>query len=90
MALGEQSEGKNVHIPYRESLLTMALKSSMGGNCKTRMIATINPDPRNLLESITTCRFAMNLTMMKNELKKNQYIDPWVIIKTLKKEVADL
>lgn len=36
---------KDIHIPYRESLLTMALKSSMGGNCKTRMIATINPNP---------------------------------------------
>lgn len=34
-----------MYIPYRDSLLTMALKSSMGGNCKTRMIATINPTP---------------------------------------------
>ena len=71
LALGEQSQGKHVHVPYRDSLLTMALMSSMGGNCKTRMIATINPDPVNLEESISTCKFAINLTFMKNSLRKN-------------------
>ncbi len=30
------------HVPYRNSLLTTLLKDSLGGNCKTVMIATIS------------------------------------------------
>ena len=56
----------------------------MGGNCKTKMIATVNPDPRTAPQSLSTCKFAQQLLCMKNTLKKNQYIDPWVIIKSLK------
>ena len=39
----------NDYVPYRDSLLTMALKNSLGGNCKTRMIATIHPNPLYML-----------------------------------------
>ena len=88
ISLGNKTN--NDYIPYRDSLLTMALKSSLGGNCKTRMIATINPNPRNTPENIATCRFSQNLLAMENKVKKNQFIDPWVIIKSLKKEVEDL
>lgn len=73
------------YIPYRDSMLTMALKSSLGGNCKTRMIATINPDARFNPENIATCRFSQNLLAMENTVRKNQFIDPWVIIKSLKR-----
>jgi kinesin family protein 6/9 len=31
------------HIPYRDSTMTMFLRDSLGGNCKTAMIANINP-----------------------------------------------
>lgn len=50
--------GNNVFVPFRNCLMTMVLKDSLGGNCKTRMIATIYPKYENLLESITTCKFA--------------------------------
>jgi kinesin family protein 6/9 len=85
LSLGEQSRGNHdIHIPYRDSLLTMALKSSMGGNCKTRMIATINPNPLYNPENIATCKFSQNLLSMENKLKKNQFINPWDIVKGLK------
>ena len=32
---------KEVHIPYRDSKLTRLLKDSLGGNCKTIMIAAV-------------------------------------------------
>jgi kinesin family protein 1 len=33
--------GKDVHVPYRDSVLTWLLKESLGGNAKTIMIAAI-------------------------------------------------
>ena len=32
---------KEIHIPYRDSKLTRLLKDSLGGNCKTIMIAAV-------------------------------------------------
>lgn len=48
-------KGENVFVPYRNSLMTLVLKDSLGGNCKTRMVATIHPKEDNISESISTC-----------------------------------
>lgn len=47
------------HVPYRNSMMTLYLKDSLGGNCKTALIATVAVEPQNLGESISTCHFAM-------------------------------
>lgn len=31
------------HVPYRDSKLTRILEDSLGGNCKTTLVATISP-----------------------------------------------
>lgn len=36
-------QGSRQHIPYRDSKLTRYLEDSLGGNCKTTIIATISP-----------------------------------------------
>ena len=41
--LNQKARGENVHISYRDSLMTMVLRDSLGGNCMTRMIATVSP-----------------------------------------------
>lgn len=38
--------------------MTMMLKDSLGGNCKTRMISTVYLTPDNLEECIATCNFS--------------------------------
>lgn len=52
------SERRRDHIPYRSSKLTHVLRDSLGGNCKTRLIACIWSDVAQLDESLSTCRSA--------------------------------
>lgn len=46
------------HIPYRDSKLTRLLQDSLGGNCKTTLIATITPVSTSYTESLNTLKFA--------------------------------
>ena len=60
VALGEKSQGKGgrTHVPYRNSMMTSVLRDSLGGNCKTIMVATISAEAAQTEESLSTCRFA--------------------------------
>ena len=63
IALNEKSRtGNRVHIPYRNSLMTTILKDSLGGNCRTVMIATISSEIENYEETISTLRFAQRVS----------------------------
>ena len=44
VALHEKATKGRSHIPYRNSMMTSVLRDSLGGNCKTIMVATINPE----------------------------------------------
>ena len=59
----DSSEG---FVPYRNSLLTMVLRDSLGGNCLTAMIATISIEKRNIMETLSTCRFAQRVACVSN------------------------
>ncbi|NXO93581.1 KIF6 protein, partial [Certhia brachydactyla] len=87
IALAEKNRS---HIPYRNSMMTSVLRDSLGGNCMTTMIATLAMDKRNLDESISTCRFAQRVALIKNEAVLNEEIDPRLMIVQLKKEIQDL
>uniref|UniRef100_A0A3Q1JRE2 Kinesin motor domain-containing protein n=1 Tax=Anabas testudineus TaxID=64144 RepID=A0A3Q1JRE2_ANATE len=84
------SEKKRSHIPYRNSMLTSVLRDSLGGNCMTTMIATMAADKRNLDESISTCRFAQRVALIKNEAVLNEELDPALLIERLKREIQSL
>ncbi|KAM8945378.1 kinesin-like protein KIF6 [Pelodytes ibericus] len=84
------SEKNRSHIPYRNSMMTSVLRDSLGGNCMTTMIATLSLDKRNIDESISTCRFAQRVALIKNEAILNEEIDPQLMIVRLKKEIQTL
>ncbi|XP_068195079.1 kinesin-like protein KIF6 [Antennarius striatus] len=84
------SEKNRSHIPYRNSMLTSVLRDSLGGNCMTTMIATIAVDRRNLDESISTCRFAQRVALIKNEAILNEELEPALEIARLKREIQSL
>ncbi|XP_038585628.1 kinesin-like protein KIF6 [Micropterus salmoides] len=84
------SEKNRSHIPYRNSMLTSVLRDSLGGNCMTTMIATLAVDKRNLDESISTCRFAQRVALIKNEATLNEELDPALLIARLKRDIQSL
>jgi len=55
-ALGQGKGGS--HVPYRNSKLTLMLKDSLGGDCKTLMIANISPWQTSVVETLSTLKFA--------------------------------
>lgn len=48
---------KSKVIPYRDSPLTLIMKDSLTGNCKTSLIVTIAQDPTMMQETYSTLRF---------------------------------
>jgi kinesin family protein 6/9 len=42
MALNKKAKGEGSHVPFRHSMMTMVLRDSLGGNCNTKMIATVS------------------------------------------------
>jgi kinesin family protein 6/9 len=57
-----------VHVPYRNSLMTLVLRDSLGGNCQTVMVATVSGEAAQMEESISTCRFAQRVALVTNEV----------------------
>ncbi|XP_026857259.2 kinesin-like protein KIF6 isoform X4 [Electrophorus electricus] len=84
------SEKNRSHIPYRNSMMTSVLRDSLGGNCMTTMIATVSSEKTNIDESISTCRFAQRVALIKNEALVNEELDPALLIVRLKKEIQCL
>ncbi|KAL1258017.1 hypothetical protein QQF64_011261 [Cirrhinus molitorella] len=84
------SEKNRSHIPYRNSMMTSVLRDSLGGNCMTTMIATVSVERRNTGESLSTCRFAQRVALIKNDAFLNKELDPALLIVHLKKEIQSL
>ncbi|PIK46734.1 putative kinesin-like protein KIF28P [Apostichopus japonicus] len=84
-ALADKSKGKNVKVPYRDSVLTKLLKNALGGNSKTIMIAALSPADINYEETLSTLRYADRAKQIKNVAVVNE--DPTEkLIRELKEE----
>ena len=89
-ALHSRAQGTQMHVPYRNSLMTSVLRDSLGGNCKTLMVGAIAVEEACIDETISTCRFATRVASIKNNANINEELDPNLLIKKLKKEVDSL
>ena len=84
------------HIPYRDSKLTRLLKDSLGGNCRSVMIAAISTASTSYEDTFNTLRYANRAKTIKTTLKKNimnvnQHVSQYVkIVETLKDEISSL
>ena len=74
--LKEQSEKKNssMRIPYRDSKLTRILQESLGGRCKTVIIATLSPSITAIEESVSTLNYAQSANGIVNKPVSTSYL----------------
>jgi len=95
MILVDVANGKQRHVPYRDSKLTFLLQDSLGGNSKTTIISTVSPSSSNALETLSTLKFAQRAKYIRNNAIVNEDASGDVIalrreIQQLKEEVSQL
>ena len=90
VALTERKGRANDHVPYRQSKLTHILKDSIGGNCKTVMVANIWPEEQFLQETLSTLNFAQRMGGVVNVASVNIQLDINAHIKKMTKEIKEL
>jgi len=68
-------KSKRIHIPYRNSKITRLLEDSLGGNCKTTLIAMISPSIDAFSETCSTSKFANRAKDIQNQAVINEDTD---------------
>lgn len=58
-------QSKKTHIPYRDSKLTRLLKDSIGGNCRTVMIAAVSHSALAYEDTYNTLKYASRAKEIK-------------------------
>jgi hypothetical protein len=61
---------QNHHVPFRDSVLTQILATSLKGNSKTCIILNIAPEEKFLTEGYNTLLFGRGASRIKNTVKK--------------------
>ncbi|ETN15830.1 hypothetical protein F442_01883 [Phytophthora nicotianae P10297] len=64
LALGSKNRA---HVPFRQTPLTNLLKDSLGGNCRTLLVACVWPAPTHADQSLATLRFAARMRRVKTQ-----------------------
>jgi hypothetical protein len=78
------------HIPYRDSKLTRLLEDSLGGNCKTTMMAMISPAYEAFLESLSSLKFANRAKKIRNDPHINEDVDQKALLRKYEVELKRL
>ncbi|XP_041976357.1 kinesin-like protein KIF18A isoform X2 [Aricia agestis] len=93
--INKLAEG-STFIPYRDSKLTRLLKDSLGGNCKTVMIANVSPSALSYEDTYNTLKYAtrankIQMTIKKNIVDGNMRLSQYVkTIEELQKKIKEL
>jgi len=76
-------------VPYRDSKLTRLLKDSLGGNCKTVMIATTSPSHLSYEDTLNTLKYANRAKNIRVRAKQN-LVTPDEHVSQYEHAIADL
>jgi kinesin family protein 18/19 len=80
-------------VPYRDSKLTRMLKDSLGGNCRTIMMANISPNHVSYEDTLNTLKYAnraknIRITARQNIMKPETHVSQYQqMIEDLRGEV---
>nr|XP_043614469.1 kinesin-like protein KIN-7E, chloroplastic [Erigeron canadensis] len=88
--ISKLTEGKAVHIPYRDSKLTRLLQSSLSGHGRVSLICTVTPASSNTEETHNTLKFAHRSKHVEIKASQNKIIDEKSLIKKYQKEISSL
>ncbi|CAJ1401642.1 unnamed protein product [Effrenium voratum] len=83
-------------VPYRDSKMTRLLKDSLGGNCRTVMIANVSPCHINYEDTHNTLKYAnraknIKTKSVRNVAQVNYHVSKYTeIIKDLRSEIQEL
>merc|ERR1719387_718700 len=75
ITLIDAGTNRKTFIPYNASPLTMVLKGGLGGNSKTALIACVTQAGDSISESVSTLRFAMQASHVKNKVANKEAKD---------------
>lgn len=64
---------RHKHVPYRDSKLTRLLKFSLGGNCRTVMIACVLPLSHHYDETLNTLKYADRAKHISTKAVRNTH-----------------
>ncbi len=70
--------------------MTRLLEDSLGGNCKTTMMAMISPAYDSFNESLSTLKFATRAKKVKNEARINEDLDHRALLRKYEMELKKL
>lgn len=84
------SPGGRGHVPYRDSKLTRVLEDSLGGNCKTTMVATVSPAQDSYAETLSTLKYANRAKNIRNTATVNEDVDPKLLVRRYEREIKGL
>ncbi|KAG9140540.1 hypothetical protein Leryth_016047 [Lithospermum erythrorhizon] len=88
MSLVDLAQGKQRHVPYRDSRLTFLLQDSLGGNSKTTIIANVSPSVCSAGETLSTLKFAQRAKLIQNNAKVNE--DASGVVSVLQQQIQQL
>ncbi|PKU85702.1 Kinesin-like protein NACK1 [Dendrobium catenatum] len=84
------SNGRNAHVPYRDSKLTRILQNSLGGNARTAIICTMSPARSHIEQTRNTLLFASCAKEVATSARVNVVMSDKALVKHLQRELARL
>lgn len=78
------------HVPYRDSKLTRLLADSLGGNCKTTLIAMVSPAQDAFVETFSTLKFALRAKSIQNSPRVNEFLDEHTLLRQYEAQLKAL